>query len=67
MNNYGVRIVAPENANGVTIGSLVQGIVNQITGKEVAFNVHPWMPQGNVLVRSETAAHPRHQREPDER
>ena len=58
VNNYGVRIVAPENANGVTIGCLVQGIVNQITGKEVAFNVHPWMPQGNVLVRSEPCPSP---------
>ena len=54
VNNYGVRIVEPTNSNGVTIGAIVQGIVNQITGKEVDFNVHPWLPQGNCLVRSRT-------------
>ena len=54
VNNYAVRINAPDNANGVTVGALVQGIVNQITGKEVEFNVHPWMPQGNALIRSRT-------------
>ena len=54
VNNYAIRVVEPQNANGVTIGALVQGIVNQITGKEVEFNVHPWMPQGNALIRSTT-------------
>ena len=52
VNNYAVRIVEPQNANGVTVGAIVQGVVNQITGKEVEFNVHPWMPQGNALIRS---------------
>ncbi len=52
VNNYAVRITEPSNATGVTVGALVQGIVNQITGKEVDFNVHPWLPQGNALIRS---------------
>jgi hypothetical protein len=54
VNNYGIRIVEPANNNGVTIGTMVQGINNQISGKEVMFNVHPWMPQGNVMCRSVT-------------
>lgn len=53
VNNY--RMYIPDaNAQGVRIGALVQGIVNQITGKELDFNVHPWMPQGNLMVRSVT-------------
>jgi hypothetical protein len=53
VNNY--RIYAPEpNLSGVRIGAVVQGINNQITGKELDFNVHPWFPQGNAMVRSVT-------------
>jgi hypothetical protein len=54
VNNYGVRFFNDAAAQGVTVGSLVQGVVNQITGKELNFNVHPWMPQGNLMVRSVT-------------
>jgi hypothetical protein len=50
-NNYTVFLAAPDQA-GARIGALVQGIYNQITGKEVGFMVHPWFPQGNAMVRS---------------
>lgn len=52
-NNYGIFLTASDQP-GARIGALVQGIYNQITGKELAFNVHPWFPQGNVLARSVT-------------
>ena len=52
VNNYGIRITEPARRERRYHRRLVQGIVNQITGKEVAFNVHPWMPQGNALIRS---------------
>lgn len=52
-NNYTVFLAAPDQA-GARIGALVQGIYNQVTGKELRFNVHPWMPQGNVMVRTVT-------------
>lgn len=53
VNNY--RIQIPDGSiNGIRVGAVVQGIYNQITGKEVDFNVHPWLPQGNVMVRSVT-------------
>lgn len=54
VNNY--RVYIPENGgtDGVKVGAFVQGIYNQITGKLVDFNVHPWMPQGNCMIRSVT-------------
>lgn len=53
VNNY--RVYAPDQSlGGVHIGAVVQGINNQITGTELDFKVHPWMPQGNAMVRSRT-------------
>lgn len=53
VNNYKVYI-PDQSINGVRVGAFVQGIYNQITGKSVDFNVHPWFPQGNAMVRSVT-------------
>jgi len=40
--------------DGVAIGDVVQGIHNEVTGKFVNVQVHPWMPQGNSAVLSYT-------------
>jgi len=52
VNNY--KLYVQEPAGGVTAGAVVQSIYNQVTGKVLDFYVHPWMPQGNVMVRSVT-------------
>lgn len=54
VNAYRVFIQDPQANAGAKIGALVQGIVNEVTGKEIPFNVHPWMPAGNAIVRSVT-------------
>ena len=51
-SNYGIRLMQ-DDINGVTLGSIAVGIVNEITGKEVALEVHPWLPQGNSLILSD--------------
>ena len=40
--------------NGVTAGAMVAGIVNEITGKALQIDVHPWLPQGTALCLSES-------------
>jgi hypothetical protein len=35
-----------EEAHDATIGSVVNGLQNEVTGKLVDITVHPWMPQG---------------------
>lgn len=34
------------DAHNATIGSVVSGLQNEVTGKMVDLTVHPWMPQG---------------------
>lgn len=47
------RIALTESeATGATIGSVVNGIYNQVTGTMVELNVHPYMPLGCALIRS---------------
>jgi hypothetical protein len=41
-------------ADGVRLGSMVTGIYNEVTGKYVEAEVHPWLPQGNSLILSDT-------------
>lgn len=43
------------NANDPSykLGGMVSGIYNEITGKLLNINVHPWMPQGTALAMSE--------------
>ena len=38
----------------IKYGAVVQTLVNQVTGSEVPITVHPWMPQGNSLIRQKT-------------
>jgi hypothetical protein len=42
------------DGHGHFLGASVTGIENQVTRKMVPLRVHPWMPQGCALIRSET-------------
>jgi hypothetical protein len=48
------RLQLNGDGHGHFLGSTVTGIENQVTRKMVPFDVHPWMPVGNALIRSET-------------
>ncbi|MCX5209811.1 hypothetical protein OG689_10995 [Kitasatospora sp. NBC_00240] len=53
--NNGYRINLTQNElTGVTLGDVVTSLVNEVTGKTVAVEVHPWMPQGNAPIISDT-------------
>lgn len=52
-SNYGIRLVQ-DDVNGMTLGAIAVSIVNEVTGKTVDFEVHPWLPQGNSLILSDT-------------
>jgi hypothetical protein len=54
---YRLEIVQAD-VGGVRLGSLVSHIVNEVTGKEVPFTVHPYMPQGNSIIWSHTLPFP---------
>jgi hypothetical protein len=51
--NYTMRVTQDE-ISGVSLGSVVATIVNEVTGKAVAVEVHPYMPQGNAPIISDT-------------
>lgn len=51
--NYRLTITQDE-VSGTTYGSMVGGIVNEVTGKAVDLVVHPWLPQGTAAVLSYT-------------
>ena len=51
--NYRLQI-SQDEATGVTFGSVVNGIVNETTGKSLDITVHPWLPQGVAPVMSYT-------------
>ena len=51
--NYRLNI-SQDETTGVTYGSVVNGIVNETTGKSLAITVHPWLPQGVAPVLSYT-------------
>ena len=51
--NYRLNITQDE-ASGAILGSVVGGIVNEVTGKSVDLIVHPWLPQGLAPVLSWT-------------
>ena len=45
---------AADAANGTQVGAIVNGIANQVTGKMVDFEVHPYMPPGASFIWSKT-------------
>lgn len=52
-SNYQLMI-AQDRVGGYTMGALVTQIQNEATGKVVPLEVHPWLPQGNSLILSDT-------------
>lgn len=42
------------NVGNIKAGTVVQSLLNEVTGSEVPLTVHPWMPQGNALIRQKT-------------
>jgi hypothetical protein len=51
-SNY--RIAFDIGPSGHAIGEVVNGIANQVTGKMVDLDVHPYMPLGASMIRSRT-------------
>ena len=51
--NYRLNLTQ-DDATGAILGSVVGGIVNEVTGKSVDLIVHPWLPQGVSPVISWT-------------
>jgi hypothetical protein len=52
-SNYSLRLTQDE-VSGVTLGSIVNSIINEVTGKAVDVEVHPYLPQGNAPIISDT-------------
>ena len=53
-SNYGIRLMR-DDINGVTLGTVAVSILNETVGdKEVTLEVHPWLPQGNSPIISDT-------------
>ena len=53
--NSAYRVYIPNDAvGGVKAGTVVQSLMNEVTGTEVPITVHPWFPQGNSLIRQKT-------------
>jgi hypothetical protein len=52
-SNYRMTITQ-DQLTGVTLGDVVNTIINEVTGKGVAVEVHPWLPQGNAPILSDT-------------
>ncbi|MFJ6540500.1 hypothetical protein ACIQMP_07630 [Streptomyces sp. NPDC091385] len=52
-SNYRMTITQ-DQLTGVTLGDVVNTIINEVTGKGVSVEVHPWMPQGNAPIISDT-------------
>ncbi len=52
-SNYGIRLMQ-DDITGVTLGTVAASILNEVTGDEVNIQVHPWLPQGNSLILSDT-------------
>lgn len=51
--NYRLTVDSGETGSGTHLGSIVTGIVNEVTGKMVDIEVHPYMPAGCSLIHSD--------------
>jgi hypothetical protein len=47
---YRIQMQTSEATGGLEVGAIVNGIANQVTGKMVDFDVHPFMPPGNSVI-----------------
>jgi len=54
--NSAYRVYIPNDSGmgGVKAGTVVQSLMNEVTGSEIPLTVHPWFPQGNALIRQKT-------------
>jgi hypothetical protein len=52
--NYRLTIDNPGTGGGTTYGSIVTGLQNEVTGKSVPLEVHPWLNPGVAPVLSFT-------------
>ncbi|MFE5140313.1 hypothetical protein ACFRDV_21995 [Streptomyces fagopyri] len=52
-SNYRMTITQ-DQVSGVALGDIVNTIYNEVTGKGVAVEVHPWLPQGNIPILSDS-------------
>ena len=52
-NNYFLQ-VTQDQVSGVALGSVAVAIMNEVTGKRVEMEVHPWLPQGVCPILSDT-------------
>lgn len=54
--NSAYRVFVPNESGmgGVKAGTVVQSLMNEVTGSEIPITVHPWFPQGNSLIRQKT-------------
>ena len=54
-NSSAYRVFVPNSdMGGVKAGVVVQSLLNEVTGSEIPITVHPWVPQGNALIRQKT-------------
>lgn len=52
-SNYQLKITQDE-ISGVTLGDVAVAVLNEVTGKRVEMEVHPWLPQGVCPILSDT-------------
>lgn len=52
-SNYVLRVTQDE-IRGVTLGDVAVAILNEVSGKRVEMEVHPWIPQGVSPILSDT-------------
>jgi hypothetical protein len=52
-SNYQLKITQDE-VSGVTLGDVAVAVLNEVTGKRVEMEVHPWLPQGVTPIISDT-------------
>ncbi|MDQ6719329.1 MAG: hypothetical protein M3003_00865 [Candidatus Dormibacteraeota bacterium] len=57
-SNYRLTIDSGEAGTGTHLGSLVTGLVNEVTGTMVDLEVHPYMPLGTAIIHSESLPMP---------
>jgi hypothetical protein len=51
---YRITMQTNEATGGLEVGGIVNGIANQVTGKMIDFDVHPYMPPGSSVIWSKT-------------
>ena len=51
---YRITMQTSEATGGLEVGGVVNGIANQVTGRMVNFEVHPYMPYGTSIIWAKT-------------